>query len=81
MEGRQGLRQRGIILHCPYRLERGFKKFLDKKNLASAGTLGTQIQGWMTEANTKAVSLHAKLPSLKNAKPADLEKVVSTFVL
>ena len=63
------------------KVHESFDKFLDKKNVATAGALAGQITGWQNEVATKHAQLQGKLPALKAAKKEDLEKTIGQFIL
>ena len=57
-----------------------FQKFLNKKNLATAGPLANQIVGWMGEVATKHAQLQGKLPALQTADAKNLVGIMDQIV-
>lgn len=61
------------------KVHEAFTKFLNKKDLATAGPLKTQIEGWINEVATKHESLKTKVSALKEDNRKELENILDTF--
>ena len=61
------------------KVHEAFNKFLNKKDLSTAGNLKTQIEGWIDEVATKHASLQSKVAGLKVENKKELEDILTTF--
>ena len=70
----------GSYVIALFNADKAFKKFITKKDLTTAGTFKTQIEGWMNEVATTHAEMQKKLPALKELKDNQVKAAINQIM-